>query len=182
MFENEKLMQNIAFAVASSVLIAGCAVQAPTFTPVVAQTIGRHPGSLQSVSVQADPEGLQAGQIKMIWGADEIPVLWKQATEAAVLQSGVFTGRGERKYDVLVTILVMKPPAQALTVNTPAKARYDVIDAETRRILFSTEVDTVGRVALGDNFSGAVRIRNSISRATQSNILEFLKRLQAATL
>lgn len=175
-------MKNIAFSVAASVLIAGCAVQPPSFTPVVAQTIGRHAGSLHSVSVQAAPESLQAGQIKMIWGSDEIPVLWKQATEAAILQSGVFTGRGERKYDVLVTILVMKPPAQALTVNTPAKARYDVIDAETRRILFSTEVDTVGRVALGDNFSGAVRIRNSISRATQSNVLEFLKRLQTTDL
>ncbi len=175
-------MKNMATLILCSFLLASCAVQPPSFTPAVAQTIGRHPGSLQSVSVQADPNGLQSGQIKMVWGADEIPVLWKRGTESAVLQSGVFTGLGEDKYDVLVTILVMKPPAQALTVNTPAKARYDVINAKTRKIVFSTEIETVGRVAFGDSFSGAVRIKESINRATQSNILEFLQRLQASSL
>lgn len=173
-------MKKLLIAISSAVSLTGCATTPPSFTPVVSETIGRHSGSLGSVSVQLDPKGLQDGQIKMVFGAEAIPVLWRGATEAAISQSRVFDGQGARKYDVIVTILVMKPPREGLSIKTPAKARYDVIDADTRNLVFSTEVETVGRVAFGDNFVGIIRIRDSINRATQSNIIEFLNRFQAA--
>lgn len=173
-------MKKLLIAISSVVSLTGCVTAPPSFTPIVSQTIGRHSGSLGSVSAQLDPNGLQDGQIKMVFGAEAIPILWRGATEAAISQSQVFDGQGDQKYDVIVTILVMKPPREGLTIKTPAKARYDVINAETRKIVFSTEVETVGRVAFGDNFVGMTRIKDSIDRATQSNIIEFLNRFQAA--
>jgi hypothetical protein len=174
-----KMLKKI-IILSSIALVAGCAAAPPSFTPIVAQTIGRHQGSIGEVSVQSDPAGLQNGQIKMIFGADVIPLLWKNATESALAQSKVFDGTGERRFDVIVTIMMLKPPSEGLAINTPAKARYDVVDSKTRKIVYTIDVETVGRVAFGDSFSGAVRIRDSINRATQANIIEFINRLQAA--
>lgn len=168
--------------ISSAVSLAGCASTPPSFTPVVAQSVGRQVGTLGEVSVQSDPTGLQNGQIRSLFGSDAIPILWRGATEVALAQSKVFDGQSDRKYDVIVTILTLKPPREGLTIKTPAKARYDVLDAASRKIVFSTEVETVGRVAFGDNFVGTVRISDSINRATQSNIIEFINRLQAVKL
>jgi hypothetical protein len=162
-----KMLKKI-IILSSIALVAGCAAAPPSFTPI------------GEVSVQSDPAGLQNGQIKMIFGADVIPLLWKNATESALAQSKVFDGTGERRFDVIVTIMMLKPPSEGLAINTPAKARYDVVDSKTRKIVYTIDVETVGRVAFGDSFSGAVRIRDSINRATQANIIEFINRLQAA--
>lgn len=178
--KKEEIMKKLTLAMVSIVSMTGCASTPPSFTPTVAQTVGRQSGTLGNVSVQSDPASLQNGQIKMIFGSEAIPILWKNATETAIAQSQVFDGKGTRKYDVIVTILMLKPPREGFTIKTPAKARYDVIEAETRKIVFTTEVETIGRVAFGDNFVGTIRIRDSINRATQSNIVEFLNRLQAA--
>jgi len=139
----------------------------------------RQSGTIGNVSASVDPTAQASGNVEMIFGSDEIPALWQRGLASALDQSRIFD-KGARVFDFKVTIYKLKPPATGGTINTPASARYQVIDAKSHVVVFEEIVESVGHVAPDDNFLGVVRIRDSINRAVQSNITQAIERLAQA--
>jgi len=165
-----------AFLCVTSLLIGGCVEAPPFFTPNVPEARTRQAGTIGIVSASVDPTAQGAGDVRMIFGSDEIPGLWQRGLASALDQSRIFDKSG-RVFDFKVTIYKMKPPDTGSTINTPATARYQIIDAKSRVVVYDTTVENIGRVGPGENFLGVVRIRDSIERAVQSNITQFIERL-----
>jgi hypothetical protein len=160
-------------------LIGGCVDRPPSFMPSLPEARVRIAGTIGKVSALVDPAAQAAGDVRMIFGDDETPAQWQRGLASALDQSRLLDG-SPRVLDVTVTIYKMKPPHTGATIETPASARYQVIDARSRAIVFETMIENVGHAGPDDNFLGAVRIRDSIDRAVQGNITLFVERLAKA--
>ncbi|UAJ11502.1 hypothetical protein [Polymorphobacter megasporae] len=160
----------------TSLAMSGCVGAPPSFTPNLPEARVRLAGTIGTVSASVDPAAKSAGGVGMTFGSDAIPAQWQHGLASALEQSRLFD-HSSRVFDVNVTIYKMKPPRHGGTINTPARARYQVIDAQSHVVVFEAMIETVGHVASGDNFLGAVRIRDSINRAVQGNITHFVDRL-----
>jgi hypothetical protein len=157
-------------------LLGGCVGSPPTFTPTVPEARARLAGTIGTVSASVDPTANGAGDVRMIFGSDGIPGQWRSALASALDQSRIFD-KSPHVFDVTVTIYRMKPPDTGSTIDTPAAARYQIIDAKSRGVVFETVVENIGHVGPSENFLGVVRIRDSIDRAVQGNIKIFIERL-----
>ncbi len=160
----------------TALLVGGCVDAPPTFSPNVAEARVRLAGSIGTVTASVDPAAQAAGDVRMVVGNDPIPALWQRGLASALGQSRLLDGSA-RVLDVTVTIYKMRPPNTGATIDTPARARYQLVDAKSRAVVFETVVDSDGHVAAGENFLGVVRIRDSIDRAVQGNIKQFIEKL-----
>ncbi len=167
------------FVCLTSLLVAGCVGAPPSFMPNLAEARVRIAGTIGTVSASVDPAAQAAGDVHMSYGSDKIPALWQRGLASAIGQSRLFDG-SPRVFDVNVTIYKMKPPRTGGTIETPARARYQLIDAGSHAVVFEAMIETVGHVGPDGNFLGVVRVRDSIDRAVQRNITQFVERLAKA--
>lgn len=108
--------------------------------------------------------------------------LWKSALDDSIARAAVFNDNASRKVNLSVRIERLAVPKGGMVMHTGTLAHYELIDRATGRVIYATDVETDGRVPGSYAFAGATRARESISRAVQANIAEFLHRLPSAQL
>lgn len=174
-------------ALGASFLMVGCASTQPlNFTPSLVEAAGvKLDAALVNVTVAlASTKGSTGEKRRIDAGGFEAQVasLWKTALEDSITRSAIFTDSSNRRVNLSVRILSITVPSGAVVMHSRVSALYELIDRNTGKSVFTTQVDTDGRVSGDYAFMGATRSRESVNRAVQQNIEEFIQRLKTAQL
>lgn len=177
-------MKHIRVALLSAFLLSGCASVPPLdFSPTnVGMSRVKHDAALVSTSVTAASKADRKGPIEIAGAETDVTTMWKTALDDTILRMAIFGDNSANKLSLAVKILKVDMPSFGLAMTTSTIARYELINRNTGDIVFSTEIETDGKVPLGDSLIGAVRARNSLSASVQNNISTFLQQLEAADL
>lgn len=165
-------------------LVSGCASVPPLeFTPTnIGMSRLKHDTALVSTSVTAASKSDRKGPIDIAGAENDVTTMWKTALDDTILRMAIFRDEASKKLSLAVKILKVDMPGAGFAMTTHTIARYELIDRNTGDIVFSTEVETDGKVPMTDNFMGAIRARNSLSLSVQNNIVSFLQQLETADL
>jgi hypothetical protein len=169
---------------APALLLSGCASVPPLdFSPTnVGLSRVKHDAAMVSTSVTAASKTDRKGPIDIAGAENDITSMWKTALDDTILRMAIFRDDSSNKLSLAVKILKVDMPGAGFAMTTGTIARYELINRNTGDIVFSTEIETDGRVPMGDNFVGAIRARNSLSLSVQNNITTFLQQLESADL
>jgi hypothetical protein len=169
---------------APALLLSGCASVPPLdFSPTnVGLSRVKHDAAMVSTSVTAASKTDRKGPIDIAGAENDITSMWKTALDDTILRMAIFRDDSSNKLSLAVKILKVDMPGAGFAMTTGTIARYELINRNTGDIVFSTEIETYGRVPMGDNFVGAIRARNSLSLSVQNNITTFLQQLESADL
>jgi Tfp pilus assembly PilM family ATPase len=63
-------------------------------------------------------------------------------------------------------------------MSTETAARYELVDRKTGDILYTQDIASKGDVPFDYAFAGVTRVRESVNRAVQNNITQFLQALE----
>ncbi len=166
-------------------MLGACAPALPplNFTPPnVALAQHRHEAALVSTSVTIAPKSEAKGPIDIAGAESNVSQLWKAALDDALLRMAMFRDSATTKLSLIVRILKLDAPGMGVTMITDTAARYELIDRDSGGLVFAADIDSQGRVGMGENFVGVVRARDSASRSVQNNIAQFLQQLEGADL
>lgn len=170
----------------SALLTAACSTQPLNFTPSTIQAAGtKLDASLMNVTVALDStKGSTGAKRRIDAGGFEAQVsqLWKSALEDSLARAAVFNDDSRRRVNLSVRIESLTVPSGAVVMRSRVSARYELIDRATGKSIYTTQVDSDGRVPGDYAFVGVTRSRESVNRAVQANIEEFIRRLQSAQL
>ncbi|HLZ68058.1 MAG TPA: hypothetical protein VKQ29_17675 [Aliidongia sp.] len=114
--------------------------------------------------------------------AEGLAPLWKTSVEEALDRMAIFNDDASRKVSLSVKILKLEVPGAGLSMTTDAAARYEIIDRKTGSVIFTTDISSSGTTPLDFAFQGVARARESVNRAVQNNISQFLQQLQTVDL
>jgi hypothetical protein len=89
----------------------------------------------------------------------------------------VFNDDATSKVNLSVKILKLNIPAAGLSFTTEAAARYEILDRKSGAIIYTQDIVSTGEVPLGYALDGMTRKRESVNRAVQNNITQFLQAL-----
>jgi Tfp pilus assembly PilM family ATPase len=64
-------------------------------------------------------------------------------------------------------------------MTTSTAARYEISDRKTGDIIFTQDIASTGTTPFDYAFSGATRVQESVNRAVQNNITQFLQALES---
>jgi hypothetical protein len=171
----------IALLAAISLLsLSGCALPPLNFTPrEVSQFSRKVDADLRSVSVTVAQDNEKKGAMDFTLDFSKtVPDLWRSGLEDSLNRSLAFSDSSGRKVNLRVKILAFDVPAIGITMRTDTIALYEVQNRESGEVIFSQEIISQGVVTPDYAFYGAKRAMESVNRAVQNNITEFLKVLQ----
>ncbi|AXC69669.1 UDP-N-acetylglucosamine acyltransferase [Salmonella enterica subsp. diarizonae serovar 59:z10:-] len=89
----------------------------------------------------------------------------------------IFRDDSPQKVSLSVKVLAIDVPSFGASFTTKTIARYEIINRETGGIIYTQDISSSGTVPATYTFVGAVRARESINRAVQNNISQFLQAL-----
>jgi len=160
-------------------LFSGCTAVPPLNFSVqsVEPSIHKIDADLRAVSVSFAAPNEQTGDVPS--DGEGIPQLWERAVVEAVNKSSVFDDESAKKVNLFVKIQELDPPVAGITMVTDASAKYLLVNRKTGETLLEETITTKGVVPPGYAFAGIVRAKESINRAVQSNIRDFLAKLES---
>ncbi|WP_397459085.1 UDP-N-acetylglucosamine acyltransferase [Pseudomonas asplenii] len=172
-------MQRIAIGALLISFLAGCASAPPLNFSVqdVSPSTRKLDADLRAVSVSYAAPNEQTGSVPS--DGEAIPGLWERAVVEAINKSSLFDDESTKKVNLFVKIQELHPPLGGATMTTDASAKYLLVNRKTGETVFEETITNQGVVPPGYAFSGYVRIKESVNRAVQNNIREFLRRLEA---
>jgi hypothetical protein len=107
-----------------------------------------------------------------------VPQLWQTALIEALNKMTIFQDDATKKVNVSVKILKLNPPGAGASMTTETAARYEITDRKTGDIIFTQDIASSGTTPFDHAFLGVTRARESINRAVQNNISQFLQALE----
>ncbi len=75
-------------------------------------------------------------------------------------------------------ILKLNIPGGGFSMTTETAARYEITDRKNGDIIYTQDISSEGVVPMDYAFLGLTRQRESINRAVQNNITQFLQALE----
>lgn len=109
---------------------------------------------------------------------NNVPQLWQTALTESLNRMVIFRDDAAMKVNLSVKILKLEVPGGGFSMTTNAAARYELIDRNTGGIIFAQDISSSGTTPADFAFAGIARIRESINRAVQNNITQFLQALE----
>ena len=175
------------------VAVAGCAEPPPLNFSVPNPGLAerRLDAEVRSITVTLARQDEQVGDIDLIsieGGVISAPTggtvaaVWRTALIEAFNRTLVFSDDGAQKVSIAVTVLKLETPLFGLSWTTETVARYEVIDRKNGDVIFAEDIAASGTTPLGEAFLGRTRERESVNRAVQNNIAEFLSAIQDSNL
>ncbi|MGY2222435.1 UDP-N-acetylglucosamine acyltransferase [Pseudomonas gingeri] len=160
-------------------LLTGCTSAPPLNFSVqgISPSTQKLDADLRAVAVSYAAPNEQTGNVPS--DGEAIPGLWERAVVEAINKSAVFDDESTKKVNLFVKIQELDPPLGGATMTTDASAKYLLVDRKTGKTVFEETITNQGVVSPGYAFSGYVRAKESVNRAVQNNIQEFLRRLEA---
>lgn len=172
-------MRKILIASAFAFALTGCQTAPPInfSVPNVGYSAKKIDAELKSMTVgiaRADEKtgNLPAGMEMLV------PQLWESSLKESVNRMSIFKDDAPTKLNLAVKILRLETPGAAFSFTTLAAARYELIDRKTGDIVYTQDIASTGTVPADYAFAGLTRARESINRAVQNNITQFLQALE----
>lgn len=107
---------------------------------------------------------------------EEVPQLWQTSLKEALNKMEIFQVNGTKKLNLSVKILMLDVPLGSFTsFTTKSEARYQITDERTGDVIFTQNILASGTTPFGYSFSGAASKQESLNRAVQNNITQFIK-------
>ena len=126
---------------------------------------------LNMVSMDFNGQGASAGDLAT-------PQLWQASLTDALNRMAVFNDDSAKKVNLSVKILKLDVPLIGASFTTETTARYEIMDRKNGDLIFSQEISSSGTTPMDYAFMGIARMRESINRAVQNNITQFLQALE----
>lgn len=123
------------------------------------------------VSVDINGSGGSAGDLAT-------PQLWQASLTDALNRMAIFQDDAAKKINLSVKILKLDVPNGGFSFTTEATARYEIMDRKNGDLIFSQDITSSGTTPVDYAFAGIARMRESINRAVQNNITQFLQALE----
>jgi len=111
-------------------------------------------------------------------GEGIVPQMWQTALTEALNRMLLFQDDANKKVNLSVKILRLATPIAGLSMTTEVVARYEIVERKTGDMIYTQEIASSGTTPFSFSLIGAVRVRESINRAIQNNITQFLQALE----
>ncbi len=109
---------------------------------------------------------------------ERIPGVWQKALIGALNQMAIFQDKSSDEINLSVKILKLNHPFIEISSTSDVSARYEITDHKTRDIVFTQDISSSGETPFSYSYDPFVRRIESINRAVQNNIAQFLKSLE----
>ena len=126
---------------------------------------------LQFASIDVNGQGGGAGD-------QMVPQMWQTALTEALNRMVVFQDEAAKKVNLSVKILKLDVPRAGVAFTTNTTARYEIMDRKNGDLIFSQDIASSGTTPMDFSMLGLARMRESINRAVQNNITQFLQSLE----
>jgi hypothetical protein len=164
----------------ATVLLSGCGASIPPLNfsvPNVGVSQKKIEAEMKSMTVTIARPDEKTGDLPV--GMEQmVPQLWQTALTEALNKMTIFQDDATKKVNVSVKILKLNPPGAGASMTTETAARYEITDRKTGDIVFTQDISSSGTTPFDHAFLGVARARESINRAVQNNITQFLQALE----
>lgn len=161
-------------------LLGACAQQIPPMNfsvPNVGPVGKKIDAEVKAITVTVARPDEKTGNINP--GVDAVLPLWKEALQDAFDHMAIFRDDSSRKISIAVKVLKLDTPTFGIAMTTSTSARYEMIDRATGGLIYTQDFNSEATVPGDYAFLGIARARESINRAVQNNISQFLQALEA---
>jgi hypothetical protein len=167
-----RLIRNAALLAAT--VLAGCNPAPPinfSVTDVQASAV-KADADLRSITVTLASPEQKTGPLP----PDGLVIVapWKEALTDAVNRAVIFNDDSRRHANLAVKVLKFDIPSAGIDMKTDVEAHYELTDRNSGRPIFDHVIATTGICPFDYAFLGAIRARESMNRAVQANISEFI--------
>jgi len=107
-----------------------------------------------------------------------VPQIWQTSLTESLNKMAIFQDDSAKKVNVSVKILKLDVPGAGFSMTTSTAARYEIMDRKSGDLIFSQDIASSGTTPADYAFMGIARARESINRAVQNNITQFLQALE----
>ena len=163
----------------ATALLSGCASVPPLnfSVPDVGVSQTKLDAEMRSMTVTIARPDEKTGDLPA--GMEQIvPQLWHTALTEALNKMAIFQDDGSKKVNLSVKILKLEVPGAGASMTTATAAKYEITDRKTGDIIFTQDISSSGVTPWDHAFLGIARQRESINRAVQNNITQFLQSLE----
>lgn len=169
----------LASIVLTSALISGCTAPPPVnfSVPDVGVSTKKIDAEVKAITVTLARPDEKKGDLPA--GIEGITNLWKEALQEALDRMAIFKDDSKTKVSIQVKILAFEVPAFGFEMTSKSIARYEVIDRATGSIIYTQDIAAEGVVPATHAYLGVTRVRESINRAAQNNIKQFLQAIES---
>ena len=165
-------------AVAAVVILSGCAAAPPMnfSVPNVGVSQKKIDAELKSMTVTIARPDEKTGDLPM--GMDvKVPQIWQTSLTEALNKMAIFQDESQKKVNLSVKILKLDIPGFGASMTTATAARYEISDRKSGDIIYTQDISSTGNTPFDHSVIGAIRVIESINRAVQNNISQFLQTL-----
>jgi len=165
-------------------VLSGCATSLPPLSfsvPNVGLSSHKIDAEIKSLTVTTARPDEATGEFALGVGPETCN-LWKTSLQEALDKMLLFKDDSPKKVSLSVKMLKLEVPSAGFSFTTKTDARYEITDRSTGDIIFSSIINSEGTTPADYAFLGLARARESINRAVQNNILQFLQALETLDL
>lgn len=158
-------------------LTSGCATKLPPLSfsvPNVGLASHKIDAEIKSLTVTTARPDEATGDFAPGVGPQTC-ALWKTSLQEALDKMLIFQDDSAKKVSLSVKILKLEVPGAGLSFTTKTDAKYEITDRSNGDIIYSGVINAEGTTPANYAFLGLARARESINRAVQNNILQFLQ-------
>ncbi|HFE3278324.1 UDP-N-acetylglucosamine acyltransferase, partial [Escherichia coli] len=149
-------------------------------TPNVGVSQKKIDAEIKSLTVSLARPDEQKGDITA--GMEAITPIWRESLQEALDRMTIFRDSSPNTVSLNVKVLALDVPAFGVSMTTKAIARYEIINRANGDIIYTQDIESTGTVPASYAFYGIVRARESVNRAVQNNITQFLQALESVDL
>lgn len=172
-------VQHLFIAAVTAVILSGCGSIPPLnfSVPNVGVSQKKIDAEMKSMTVTIARPDEKTGDLPV--GMEQmIPQLWQTALTESLNKMAIFQDDATKKVNLSVKILKLNVPGGGFSMTTETAARYEIMDRKTGDLIFTQDISSSGTTPLDYAFMGIARSRESINRAVQNNITQFLQALE----
>lgn len=186
--------QHLFVVAIAALVLSGCAQQMPPLNfsvPNVGMTTHKVDAEMKSLTVTVARPDEKIGNLDLQFasvgvngqgggaaGEQMVPQMWQTSLTEALNRMVVFQDDAAKKVNLSVKILKLEVPRAGVSFTTNTTARYEIMDRKTGDLIFSQDISSSGTTPGDFAFLGLARMRESINRAVQNNITQFLQSLE----
>jgi len=172
-------MKKVLLILVAAVILTGCQSSPPLnfSVPNVGYSKKKIEAELKSMTVSIARADEKTGDLPA--GMETIiPALWQTSIQESLNKMAIFQDDAGRKVNLSVKILKLEVPKMGFSMTTETAARYEIIDRKSGDIIYTQDISSKGEVPLNYAFEGVARVRESVNRAVQNNITQFLQAIE----
>ena len=172
--------QNLFVVAIAAIFLSGCSGTLPPMNfspPNVGLSQKKLNAEMKSLTVTIARPDEKTGDIPF-WVEQMVPQQWNTALTESLNRMAIFQDDSTMKVNLSVKLLKLIVPSGGLSATTEAAARYEIMDRKTGDIIFTQDISSSGTTPSDYAIEWRARARESVNRAIQNNITQFLQALE----